>query len=117
MPDADLPRDKWWRSLIFNLMLPVVGYIIGKKATHWGKIHSISFGLCLSIIFSIILSVFIIDTNIITILSLSFFGGYVFHLIVDQWYHEIRSKRDGPVALKIFWNTNKDPLVWFFRHI
>ena len=117
MPDIDLPRDKWWRNLILNIMFPVGGYIIGKRATHWGRVHSIIFGMLLSaVLFIGLLIVGVTDSAVC--LSAAFFLGFIYHLIIDQVYHELRLKHDYRFAFKLWSNTFKyDPFIWIWRKI
>jgi len=106
MPDVDLPRDKWWRNVLFNVMFPIGGYIIGKKATHWGRVHSLGFGMVLCIIQYLFLGFITVDNwDTVTILTFAFWCGYVFHLIIDQAYHTWRKKGGKRKALKL-WSNN-----------
>jgi hypothetical protein len=104
MPDVDLPQDTWWRTLIFITIFPIAGYIISKRAVHWGRVHSIGFGIILSTSLLGVLLVlnFPIDSGII--LATSFGLGFFSHLVIDQAYHDIRKKRGKKRALKLWSN-------------
>jgi len=114
LPDVDLHHKRWFTVGFVYLVFPFIGYLIVERATHWGRIHSIGFGLILSTFVAIELSLFIaIDNSLL--LAGSLFVGFLFHLIVDQIYHEMRLKSDPRVALKIWSNSKYDPLVRLWK--
>ena len=111
IPDIDLPHKRWFTVMFTGIIIPIVGFFIVKRSTHWGRVHSIGF----SIIFTSFLSVFLsilslfssnmIDFEQILMLSGAFIGGFLCHLIGDQLYHEYNDKGGKRKALKI-WSNN-----------
>ncbi len=111
MPDIDLPHKRWFTMMFTGIVIPIIGFFIVKRSTHWGRVHSVGFGL----IFSVFLAFFITfltflsgnELNIeqISLLSGSFFAGFMCHLIEDQIYHEYHDKGGKRKALKL-WSNN-----------
>ena len=122
IPDIDLPHKRWFTVMFTGIVIPIIGFFIVKRSTHWGKVHSIGFGM----LFTSFLSFFIVfvsllsgnEPNIIQIslLSGAFFSGFMCHLIGDQLYHEYHGKQDYRVALKL-WSNNWwfDPLIRIYK--
>lgn len=117
-PDVDLPHEKRITKVLFFLLFPVVGYIISKKSSHWGRVHSIIFGLLLSLFLFIVLALLPFSTGSAFWLALSFFAGYINHLFCDQLYHIGRLKKGGKYALKLYSNEWRyDPLIILWKKL
>jgi len=66
LPDVDLHHKRWYTKWFVAIVIPVVGYYIVKRATHWGRIHSIGFGLILSTFVAVELSfLIVIDVSLL----------------------------------------------------
>ena len=122
IPDIDLPHRRWYTTAFTGIIIPIVGFFIVKRSTHWGRVHSIGFGM----IFTAFLTFFITfmallsgnEPNIaqISLLSGSFFSGFMCHLIADQLYHEYLFRADHRVALKLWSNNWRfDPLIRVYK--
>lgn len=111
IPDIDLPHKRWFTTMFTGIIIPIIGFFIVKRSTHWGRVHSITFGIIFTIFLSLFLSILTIFTknqiNIdqISLLSCSFFAGFMCHLIGDQLYHEYHDKGGKRKALKILSNN------------
>ena len=117
LPDVDLHHERWYTMLFMTIAIPLIGYLVAKKASHWGRIHSIGFGLILSMFVGIEL-LLLVPIDVSFLLAGSLFCGFLFHLICDQIYHEARMKKDHRVALKLWSNGwSYDPLVWIFKRL
>ncbi|MFW9928772.1 MAG: hypothetical protein ACFFD1_05240 [Candidatus Thorarchaeota archaeon] len=106
-------------SASIGLVITISAILIGdRKAKHWGRVHSIGFGFIISFIIFVITLVFWgISGWVWAFLSgLTFFGGYMDHILCDQAYHELRDKqwKDKRYALKLWSNNWKyDPFIIF----
>jgi hypothetical protein len=105
-------------TLIGFILVYSLVFICNKRATHWGRIHSIGFALILSSIIAISIYIWWLSFIWAIILGTSFGIGYINHLICDQVYHSMKNKHWERYAFKLWSNSWKwDPLIIISRLI
>ena len=102
MPDVDLPKRRWFPTLILSIIIPIGGYYLSRDAHHWGHFHSIIGGLFISIFLALWVFLLSFSLDVTLLLSSAFFIGYLFHITSDQVYHHYKQKSWPRRALKLW---------------